>query len=134
MDSARRGVRSPPKVNAAAPPVEQVALKTGSRSTNIAEVMQLIANSELETAKKKVTSISAGVRTERMRGSLAAVNGIIVSMTKKKEGSLPSWDEEKAIRAAHQILKSEMLDDFDKGYAETLVKYGKLAKTAKPQA
>jgi N-acetylglutamate synthase/N-acetylornithine aminotransferase len=109
-------------------------LKTGSRGTDLAEVMQLIVNSELETAKKKVTSMTTGVRTERMRGSLAAVNGIITSMTKKKEGSLPSSDEEKAIRAAHQILKSEMLDDFDKGYAETLVKYGKLTKTAKPQA
>ena len=99
---------------------------------NVAEVMQLIANSELEAAKKKVTAISA--RTERTRGSLAAVTGIIASMTKKKEGSLPSWDEEKAVRAAHQILKSEMLDDFDRGYAETLLKYGKLTKTAKPQA
>jgi len=101
---------------------------------DISEVMRLIANSELEAAKKKVTSMSGNVRTERMRGSLAAVNGIITSMTKKKEGSLSSWDEEKAVRAAHQILKSEMLDDFDKGYAETLVKYGKLTKTAKPQA
>ncbi len=100
----------------------------------MAEIMQLIANSELEAANKKVTAISASVRTERMRGSLAAVNGIMISMTKKKEGSLPSWDEEKAVRAAHQILKSEMLDDFDRGYAETLVKYGKLTKTAKPQA
>lgn len=117
-----------------APPVEQGALKTGSKSTDIAEVMQLIVNSEFEAAKKKVTSMSASVRTERMRGSLAAVNGIITSMTKKKEGSLPSWDEERAVRAAHQILKSEMLDDFDKGYSETLVKYGKLTKPAKPQA
>jgi len=87
-----------------APPVEQGALKTGSKSTDIAEVMQLIVNSEFEAAKKKVTSMSASVRTERMRGSLAAVNGIITCMSKKKEGSLPSWDEEKARRAAQQIL------------------------------
>ena len=98
----------------------------------ISEVMQLLANSEVEAAKKKVTTISA--RTERTRGSLAAVSGIITSMTKKKEGSLPSWDEERAVRAANQILKSEMLDDFDKGYSETLLKYGKLTKPAKPQA
>jgi len=106
----------------------------GSRGEEMAGIMQLILKSDLEGAKKKLLELSSGAKTERARGSIAAMNGIIVSMTKKKEGNLPSWEEEKVVRAAHQVLKNEMLDDFDKGYADTLVKYGKLLKPPRPRA
>ncbi len=106
----------------------------GSRGEEMAGIMQLIMKADLEGAKKKLLELSAGAKSDRARGSIAAVNGMIASMTKKKEGNLPSWEEEKVVRAAHQMLKSEMLDDFDRGYADTLVKYGKMLKPAKPRA
>lgn len=100
----------------------------------ISAIMQMILKSELEGAKKRAAALAPNARTDRMRGSLAAVNGIIASMMKKKEGGQHPWEEEKALRGAHQMLKSQLLDDFDKGYAETLIKYGKLSKPAKTPA
>ncbi len=108
----------------------QQMLRAGSVNEEITGIMHMILKSDLDGAKKRVVALAPNVRTERMRGSLAAVNGIITSMMKKKEGSLHSWEEEKALRAVHQMMKSQLLDDFDKGYAETLTKYAKLSKSA----
>ena len=113
--------------------VEQGTLTRGGSGADLSTILQLISVSDLDAAKKKLTAMSANAKAERTRGSLAAANGIITSLTKKKEGTLPTWDSERAVRAAHQILKSEMLDDFDRGYAETLVKFGKMMKPAKTQ-
>jgi len=103
----------------------------GSINEEISAIMELIRRSELDAAKKRVTALAPNMKTDRMRGVLAAVNGLVVSLTKKKEGSLQAWDEEKVLRAAHQIMKGQVVDDFDKGFSETLAKYGKLLKSPK---
>ncbi len=108
-------------------------LRASSVNEEIAGIMQMILKSDLDGAKKRVGALAPNVRTERMRGSLAAVNGIITSKMKKKEGGLRPWDEEKALRAAHQMMKSQLLDDFDKGYAETVTKYAKAKVGSNPR-
>ncbi len=108
-------------------------LTASSVNEEITGIIQMILKSDLDGAKKRVGALAPNVRTERMRGSLAAVNGIITSMMKKKEGGLHSWEEEKALRAAHQLMKSQLLDDFDKGYAETLTKYARLKSARTPE-
>ncbi|HUK74531.1 MAG TPA: hypothetical protein VLU99_01975, partial [Nitrososphaerales archaeon] len=63
---------------------------------------------------------------ERERGILAAARGIASSMAKGKSGTFQTWDQDKIIRAAEAIRRSEMSDEFDYGFSETLVSYARL--------
>jgi len=112
--------------------IDQRMLTASSMNQEIAGIMQMIFNSDLGNARKRVLTLAPSVKTERMRGSLAAVNGMIASMTRKEGGQHP-WEEEKVLRGAHQMMRSQLLDDFDRGYSETLMKYGKISKSTKPR-
>ncbi len=81
---------------------------------------------DVEAARKRMDEINLEVKTERERGVLMAARGIASSMSKGKEGTLQTWDAEKIKRAAKAITDSEMADEFDQGYAETLLDYAKL--------
>ena len=83
---------------------------------------------DIENAKKKIEALAQNVRTERDKGALMAANGILASISKGKEGTLQTWDEEKVARAADAIRKSQMSDDWDRGYADVLSNYAKLLK------
>ena len=94
----------------------------------ITSIMELIKASNFEEARKQVDALAQTMKSERDRGSLMALNGILTSISKGKEGTLQSWQPEKVARAANMIRKSQMADDWDRGYAEVLVSYSKLDK------
>jgi hypothetical protein len=94
----------------------------------VSSVLESLKNSDLDGAKKKLEAIASEVKTERERGCLLAASGIYSSMLKAKDGTLQSWDQERVVRAAQSIRQSQMADEFDAGYAETLVDYSKLIK------
>ncbi|HXW37389.1 MAG TPA: hypothetical protein VEJ36_05760 [Nitrososphaerales archaeon] len=95
-------------------------------SEGLVSVLAALKNSDPEEAKKKIDEITRDVKTDRERGVMAAAHGIATSMSKGREGTLQSWDPEKVKRAAGRISRSQMSDDYDKGFAETLVEYAQL--------
>jgi hypothetical protein len=94
----------------------------------IASVLELLARSDIENARKALQELSSGVKDERERGMVMAAGGILTSMTKAREGAFQSWDEQKISRAARMIARNQMADDFDRGFAETLLEYAKMKK------
>jgi hypothetical protein len=91
----------------------------------VSSILESLRNSDLEGAKRKIDALSPDVKNEGERGSLLAAAGIYASMSKGKEGTLQSWDRDRITRAAKSIVSSQMADDFDRGYAETLLDYAK---------
>jgi hypothetical protein len=96
----------------------------------VSSILESLKNSDLDDAKRKIQALSPEVRNEKERGSLLAAAGILASMTKAKEGTMQSWDSARLERAAKSIVSSQMADEFDQGYAETLATYARL--TQKP--
>jgi hypothetical protein len=93
---------------------------------NINSLLDSLSRSELDEAKRKLSALSTEVKSEKDRGSLLAAAGIYASMAKAKEGTLRTWDPGRVERAAKSITLSQMADEFDSGYAETLVSYSRL--------
>ena len=93
---------------------------------NIASILDCLVKSDLDEAKRKIQLLLPAVRSEKERGSLMAAAGILASMTKGKDGALQTWDSAKVERAAKSITSNQMADDFDQGYADTLLGYSKL--------
>lgn len=91
----------------------------------VLSILESLRNSDLEGAKRKLDALSPDVKSERERGSQLAAAGIYASMLKGKEGTLQSWGQDRIARAAKSVESSQMADDFDKGYAETLLNYAK---------
>jgi hypothetical protein len=101
---------------------------------SIASILDSLKRSELDEAKKKIQALTPEVKSEKERGSLLAAAGIYASMSKAKEGTMQSWDNARIERAAKSITSSQMADDFDVGYAETLLNYSKLTKSSQQPA
>ncbi len=94
----------------------------------VSSVLESLRNSDLEDAKRKLEALTSEIKTEKERGSLLAAAGIYASMSRAKDGTLQSWDQGRIERAAKSITSSQMADDFDEGYAETLLSYSKLTQ------
>ncbi len=94
----------------------------------VSSVLESLRNSDLEDAKRKLEALTSEIKTEKERGSLLAAAGIYASMSRAKDGTLQSWDQGRIERAAKSITSSQMADDFDQGYAETLLSYSKLTQ------
>jgi len=94
----------------------------------VTSVLVSLKSSDLSSAKSKLEAIVTQVKTERERGSLLAATGIYSSMLKAKDGTFQTWDEERIARAAQSIRQSQMADEFDAGYADTLMDYSRLLK------
>ena len=62
-----------------------------------------------------------------------AAAGILASTSKGREGGMQTWSEEKISKAAQVIRKNQMADDWDSGYADTLLGYAKLLKQSGKQ-
>lgn len=92
----------------------------------VASVLEALQHENVDEARKMIEEISHEVKTDREKGILAAARGIATSMAKGKEGTLQVWDQAKVFRAAGTLISSQMADDFDYGFAETLVEYAKL--------
>ncbi|MDG6985697.1 MAG: hypothetical protein JRM73_03015 [Nitrososphaerota archaeon] len=93
---------------------------------SIASILDSLKRSDLEDAKRKIQALMPEVKTERERGSLMAASGIYSSMSKAKGGAMQTWDSARVERAAKSITKSQLADDFDFGYADTLLNYSRL--------
>ena len=100
----------------------------------IASILDSLKQSELDEAKRKIQALSPEVRSEKERGALVAAAGIYASMSKAKEGTMQSWDSARVVRAAKSITASQMADDFDMGYAETLLNYSRLTPSSQQPA
>ncbi len=92
----------------------------------VSSILESLRNSDLEGAKRMLDALPPEIKGERERGSLFAAAGIYASMMKGKEGTLQSWGQDRITRAAKSVESSQMADDFDRGYAETLLDYAKL--------
>ena len=92
----------------------------------VSSILESLRSYDLEGAKRKLEALSPEVKSDKERGSLLAVAGIYASVLKGKEGTLQSWGQDRITRAAKAIESSQMADDIDIGYAETLLDYAKL--------
>jgi hypothetical protein len=101
---------------------------------SIASILDSLKRSDLDDAKRKIAALTPEVRSEKERGSLLAAAGIYSSMVKAKEGTMQSWDTSRVERAARSITSSQMADDFDMGYAETLMNYSRLIQSSQQSA
>lgn len=101
---------------------------------SIASILDSLRRSDLEEAKRKIQALTPEVRTERERGGLLAATGIYASMSRAKEGTMQTWDSARIERAAKSITVSQMSDEFDIGYAETLLNYSKLTLSSQQPA
>jgi hypothetical protein len=97
---------------------------------NINSLLDSLSRSELDDAKRKLAILATEVKSEKDRGSLLAAAGVYASMTKAKEGTMQTWDPERVERAAKSITSSQMADEFDSGYAETLTNYSRLRQNS----
>ena len=101
---------------------------------SIASILDSLRQSDLEEAKRKIQALTPEVKSDRERGSLLAAAGIYASMSKAKEGTMQTWDSARIERAAKSITSSQMADDFDVGYAETLLNYSRLTASSQQSA
>jgi hypothetical protein len=100
---------------------------------SIASILDSLKRSNLEEAKERIQALVQEVKSDRQRGELLAAAGIYTSMAKAKEGTMQTWDAARIERAAKSITASQMADEFDMGYAETLLNYAKLTASS-PQS
>ena len=96
-----------------------------------AAVLDLLVNSDLEGARGQIQTLAQAVKSDRDRGSLTALSGILASISRSKEGAMQTWDSEKMSRAAASVKSSQMADDWDRGYADVLTNYSKLSQKRK---
>lgn len=89
-------------------------------------IVESLANTKLEEARQRLTHLAPQVSSEYGRGALLALNGI-VNVTENKTPDKMA-DREKILRAVDRLPKVEMVDDFDKGYLQTLGKWAKRVK------
>ena len=101
---------------------------------SIASILDSLKRSDLEEAKRKIQALTPEVRSDRERGGLLAAAGIYTSMSKGKDGTMQTWDTARIERAARSITTSQMADDFDAGYADTLLNYSKLVASSQQPA
>ena len=101
---------------------------------SIASILDSLRRSDLDQAKRKIQALAPEVRSEKERGGLLAAAGIYSSMSKAKEGTMQSWDSARVERAAKSISSSQLADDFDQGYAETLMNYSRLTASSQQSA
>jgi hypothetical protein len=94
----------------------------------LASALESIKKPDLEEARTKLAAMMAQAKTDREKGSIMAAAGIIASMSKGREGGMQSWNEEKITQSAQKIKKNQMADDWDLGYADTLLGYAKLLR------
>jgi len=95
---------------------------------SIASILDSLRRSDLDEAKRKLQALTPEVKSEREKGGLLAAAGIYSSMIKAKEGAMQTWDSARLERAAKSITASQMSDEFDAGYAETLLNYSRLTQ------
>ncbi|MDG6901854.1 MAG: hypothetical protein JRM80_07825 [Nitrososphaerota archaeon] len=101
---------------------------------SIASILDSLRRADLEDAKRKIQALMPDVKTERERGSLMAAAGIYASMSKAKGGTMQTWDSGRVERAARSISGNQLADDFDAGFADTLVNYSKLTAAGQQPA
>ena len=94
----------------------------------VAAVLESIRKPDLEEARAKLAVVLTQAKTDREKGSAMAAAGILASTSKGKEGGMQSWSEERVAKAAQTIKKNQMADDWDLGYADTLLGYAKMLR------
>ena len=104
----------------------KIVLTSKTVHEGVSSVLESLRSLDLEGAKKKLEALPQELRNEREKGNVMAAAGIYASMAKGKDGTIQTWDQERILRAAKTVESSQMADDFDRGYAETLQNYARL--------
>ena len=94
----------------------------------VSSVLESIRKPDFEDARAKLAIMMAQAKTDREKGSMMAAAGILASISKGKEGGMQNWTGERIAQAAQKIKKNQMADDWDLGYADTLLGYAKLLR------
>lgn len=87
-------------------------------------ILDLLAQSKTEEAKQRIQDLAPQVASENGKGALLALNGILNAMMKSK-GNDQVLDKEKVQAAAERISRVQMIDELDRGYLQTLVRWAK---------
>lgn len=91
-------------------------------------ILEALRKPDLPSAKAMIDALAPAAKTERERGALAALEGIYSSTSKAKDWGMHTWDAAKMERGAQSVVRSQMTDDFDRGYGETLLAYSRMLK------
>jgi hypothetical protein len=89
-------------------------------------IIESLLHTKLEDARQRLTHLAPQISSEYGKGALLALNGIVNVMENRTPDKMA--DAVKILRAADRLPKIQMIDDFDKGYLQTLGKWAKRAK------
>jgi len=95
------------------------------------EIIESLARSKLEEARQRLAHLAPQVSSEYGKGALLALNGI-VNVTENRTPDKMS-DSDKILRAVDRLPKTQMTDDLDKGYLQTMGKWAKRVKDSGKQ-
>jgi hypothetical protein len=87
----------------------------------------LIANGRSEEARSRLDTLTPNISTEYERGCAHALAGILSVLAKQTDTRLIS-DPERITRASGLIMKEQIIDRFDKGYFDTMLRFARHSK------
>ena len=94
-------------------------------------ILDLISSSKIEEAKQRLDLLRVQLASDYGKGVGVALAGIIAMLTKARAGEV--FDKDKVRRTAERIARTQTLDDFDRGYLQTLAKWSKRFKQPQPE-
>ncbi len=95
-------------------------------------ILDLIAALKMDEAKQRLDLLRTQLASDYGKGVGLALSGVITMITKVRGAEL--FDRDKVLRTAERIVKTQTLDDFDKGYFQTLSKWSKRVKLPQPES
>ena len=95
-------------------------LSAGTLREEVEVILDLIVGSRIEEAKQRIALLSPQVSSEYAKGVLLALEGIL-KMSKSKTGE-SALGRERVTKSAESVTSTQMVDDLDKGYFQTLLK------------
>jgi len=101
-------------------------LSTSMIKEEVDIILESLLNTKLEEARQRLTQMVPQVSSEYGKGAILAINGILNVMENRTPDKMA--DSEKILRAADRLPKTEMIDDLDKGYLQTLGRWARRTK------
>jgi len=101
-------------------------LSTSMIKEEVDLIIESLLNTKLEEARQRLTQMVPQVSSEYGKGAILAINGILNVMENRTPDKMA--DSEKILRAVDRLPKTEMIDDLDKGYLQTLGRWARRTK------
>lgn len=102
-------------------------LTIGKLREELDAILDLLSQSKAEEAKQRIELILPEVSSEWGKGAVLALHGILNTTTKPKSSDQP-LNPDRIQATTERIAKIQMVDDFDRGYLQTLARWAKRAK------